>query len=174
MTIHAFEGAAPQIHADAFVHPDATIIGRALVGARSSIWPTVVLRADMNGRIVIGEDTSIQDGSVAHLTEGWSDTVVGSRCTVGHRVILHGCIIEDECLIGMGSIILDNARIGTGSLVGAGSLVTAGTVIPPHSLVFGSPAKAVRPLKEKERAMIDGGWVTYVEYARKYKVELGR
>lgn len=174
MTIHAFDGFAPQIHPDAFVHPDATIIGNAIVGARSSIWPTTVLRADMRGRIAIGEDTSIQDGSVVHLTQDYSDTAVGNRCTVGHRVILHGCIVEDECLIGMGAIILDNARIGTGCLVGAGALVTQGTVIPPHSLVLGSPAKVIRPLKDKERNMIDGGWPTYVEYARKYKTEMGR
>lgn len=173
MTVHAFDGSTPDIHPDAFVHPDATIIGHAVVRARASIWPATVLRADMKGRIVIGEDTSIQDGTVVHLTEDWSETVVGARCTVGHRVILHGCVVEDECLIGMGSILLDNARIGTGSLVGAGALVTAGTIIPPHSLVLGSPAKVVRPLKDKERAMIDGGWRTYVDYARKYKKELG-
>jgi carbonic anhydrase/acetyltransferase-like protein (isoleucine patch superfamily) len=174
MTVHAFDGHTPQIHADAFVHPDATIIGQAIVGARSSIWPATVLRADMNGRIVIGEDTSIQDGTVIHLTEGWSETIVGNKCTVGHRVILHGCVVEDECLIGMGAIILDNARIGAGSLVGAGALVTVGTVIPPGSLVLGSPAKVIRPVKDKERNMIDGGWPTYVEYSRKYKKELGR
>jgi len=170
--IHAFDGHTPQIHPEAFVHPDATVLGNAVIGARSSIWPATVLRADMQGRIVIGDDTSIQDGTVVHLTQGWSETVIGNRCTVGHRVILHGCVVEDECLIGMGSIILDNARIGTGSLVGAGSLVTVGTVVPPHSLVFGSPAKVVRPLKEKERAMIDAGWPIYVEYTKKYKTEL--
>jgi carbonic anhydrase/acetyltransferase-like protein (isoleucine patch superfamily) len=172
MTTHAFDGHSPQIHPDAFVHPDATIIGQAIVGARSSIWPTTVLRADMNGRIVIGEDTSIQDGTIIHLTEGFSETLVGHRCTVGHHVILHGCVVEDECLIGMGSIILDNARIGKGSLVGAGSLVTIGTVIPPGSLVLGAPARVVRPVKDKERNMIEGGWQTYVAYAKKYQQEL--
>ena len=170
--IHAFDGHVPLIHTDAFVHPDATIIGHSIVGARSSIWPSTVLRGDMKGRIVIGDDTSIQDGTVVHLTQDFSDTVVGNRCTVGHRVILHGCIVEDECLIGMGSIILDNARIGTGSLIGAGALVTQGTVIPPHSLVFGSPGKVIRPLRPKEREMIDLGWPTYVEYSRKYLAEL--
>jgi gamma-carbonic anhydrase len=173
MTIHAFDGHKPEIHADAFVHPDATIIGNCVVGARSSIWPATVLRGDMKGKIVVGEDTSIQDGTVIHLTQDMSETIVGARCTVGHRVILHGCIVEDECLIGMGSIILDNARVGTGSLVGAGALVTQGMIIPPNSLVLGSPAKVVRPLKPKEREMIDGGWKTYVEYSRKYKKELG-
>ncbi len=174
MTIHTFDGFAPQIHDSAFVHPDATIIGNAVVGARSSVWPATVLRADMKGKIVIGQETSVQDGTVVHLTEDFSDTFVGNRVTVGHRVILHGCIVEDECLIGMGSIILDNARIGTGSLVGAGALVTQGTVIPPHSLVLGSPAKVIRPLKEKERKMIDDGWPTYVAYAARYRQQLPR
>ncbi|HEY4221042.1 MAG TPA: gamma carbonic anhydrase family protein [Myxococcota bacterium] len=168
MTIQAFDGHKPQIHPEAFVHPDATIIGNAVVGARSSIWPATVLRADMQGRIVIGDDTSIQDGTVVHLTQGLSDTIIGNRVTVGHRVILHGCIVEDECLIGMGSIILDNAHIGRGSLVGAGALVTAGTVIPPGSLVLGAPAKVVRPVKDKETNMIQAGWPIYVEYSRKY------
>jgi carbonic anhydrase/acetyltransferase-like protein (isoleucine patch superfamily) len=166
--IEAFDGQAPQVHPEAFIHETAVLIGNVVVGARSSIWPTTVLRGDMKGKIVIGEDTSIQDGTVVHLSLDFSDTIVGNKVTVGHRVILHGCIVEDECLIGMGSIILDNAKIGRGSLVGAGALVTQGTVIPPGSLVLGSPAKVVRPLKDKERAMIDGGWRTYVEYSRMY------
>ena len=140
MTTHAFDGHTPKIHPDAFVHPDTTIIGQATVGARSSIWPGTVLRADMQGSIVIAEDTSIQDGSVIHLTGGMSVT---------------------------------NARIGSGSLVGAGSLITAGTIIPPGSLVMGSPAKVIRPIKDKERNMIDGSWPIYVAYSRKYKAELG-
>jgi carbonic anhydrase/acetyltransferase-like protein (isoleucine patch superfamily) len=166
--IHPYDGVSPDIHPSAFVHPDATVIGKAKIGARSSIWPTTVLRADM-GAILIGDDTSIQDGTICHLTESWSETVVGNKVTVGHRVILHGCVIEDECLIGMGAILLDNVRVGTGSLIGAGALVTVGTQIPPNSLVLGSPARVLRPVKDKERAMIDGGWPTYVEATAKYK-----
>ena len=171
MTIASFDGKTPHIHPTAFVHKDATILGAAIVGARSTIWPGTILRADMNGRIVIGADTSIQDGSVAHLTEDWSETVVGDRVTVGHRVILHGCIVEDDCLIGMGAILLDNARIGRGSLVAAGSVVTGGTVVPPGSFVAGSPAKVIGPIKDKHRQMIDGGWRTYVVYGEKYIAE---
>ena len=166
--IHAFDDIHPELHADAFVHPDATVIGKVQIGAGSSIWPAAVLRGDM-GWIRIGDNTSIQDGSVCHMTHDLSECVVGNRVTVGHKVLLHGCIVEDECLIGMGAILLDNARIGTGSLIGAGSLVTYGTEIPPHSLVFGSPAKVVRTLKPKERQMIDEGWPIYVETATKYK-----
>lgn len=172
MTIHAHDGFAPTLHPEAFVHPDCTIIGHVAVGARSSIWPGVVLRGDMRSRIVIGDETSIQDGTVVHLTENLSETHVGHRCTIGHRVILHGCIVEDECLIGMGAILLDNARIGTGSLVGAGALVTGGTIIPPGSLVVGAPAKVVRPVSEKERKLIDKGWHNYVDLSRQYLREL--
>lgn len=166
--IHDLDGHSPQIHPDAFVHPDATIIGQAIVGARASIWPTTVLRADM-GKIQIGEDTSVQDGTIIHLTEGWSETVVGDRVTVGHRVILHGCQVGDDCLIGMGSILLDNVKVGAGSLVAAGSLVPVGMEIPPGSFVRGSPAVVVGPVKEHHTAMIAGGWRTYTDYAKRYR-----
>jgi carbonic anhydrase/acetyltransferase-like protein (isoleucine patch superfamily) len=164
----AFEGKRPHIHPDAFVHADATIIGDVVVGPFATIWPGVVLRGDM-GRIVVGAESSVQDGSVVHLTEGLSETIVGARVTVGHRVILHGCVIEDECLIGMGAIVLDNAHIGTGSVIGAGALVTIGKRIPAGSLVLGSPATVTRAVGDKERALIDGGWRTYVDYGRRYR-----
>ena len=174
MTATAFACKTRHIHTEAFVHPAAPMLGHAVVGARSTIWEVAVLRAGRNGLIEMGEYTSVHDGSVAHLTEGWSKTVVGNRVTVGHRVILHGCVVEDDCLIGMGSIILDNATVGAGSLVAAGSVVTAGTVIPPGSFVAGSPAKVIGPGKENHKLMIEGGWRTYVEYGAKYKAELGR
>lgn len=169
--IHDLDGKQPQIHDDAFVHPDATVIGDAHVAARASIWPTTVLRADM-GKIAIGEDTSVQDGTIIHLTEGWSETIVGARVTVGHRVILHGCTVGDDCLIGMGSILLDNAKIGRGSLVAAGSLVPVGMEVPEGSFVRGSPAVVVGPVKEHHKAMIEGGWRTYTDYAQRYKAQL--
>ncbi|MEW5853363.1 MAG: gamma carbonic anhydrase family protein [Myxococcota bacterium] len=169
--IHSLGELHPRVHPEAFVHPDATIIGAAVVGARSSIWPAAVLRADM-GTITIGAETSIQDGAVVHLTEGWSHTVVGNRVTVGHRAILHGCTVEDECLIGMGSIILDTAVIGRGSLVGAGALVTAKMVVPPGSVVMGSPARVVRQATDKDRQMIEVGWRSYVDYAARYRAQL--
>lgn len=170
--IHPYGDHAPEIHPEAFVHPDATLIGQVVVGARSTVWPGTVMRGDM-GRIVIGEDTSVQDGTICHMTEGWSETVVGDRVTVGHRVILHGCVVEDECLIGMGAILLDNVKVGRGSLIAAGALLTVGMEVPPGSVVMGSPAKVVRQAGEKERAMIDGGWRTYVEHGAEYKKLLG-
>ena len=130
----------------AYIHPSAQIMGDIEIGADSSIWPTAVLRGDM-GKITIGNSTSIQDGTICHATSGLSETRVGNRCTVGHRVILHGCIIEDDCLIGMGSILLDNCVIGAGSFIGAGSLITVGMQIPPGSLVMGSPG--FRPQRGK-------------------------
>lgn len=171
--IHALGERTPSIHPDAFVHPDATVIGSATVGRLSSIWPGTVLRADM-GSIAIGEESSVQDGTIAHLTEGLSTTRVGDRCTVGHRVILHGCTVEDDCLVGMGAILLDNVVVGCGSLIAAGALVTAGTIIPPGSVVMGAPARVVRSVGDKERAMIALGHRTYVEYARRYRTELAR
>jgi carbonic anhydrase/acetyltransferase-like protein (isoleucine patch superfamily) len=170
--MHPFDGHAPQIHEEAFVHPDSTLIGNVVIGARSTIWPCVVLRGDMQGEIVIGDDTSVQDGTICHLTQDWSKTVVGNKVTVGHGVILHGCVVEDECLIGMGAIILDNARIGRGSFVAAGTLVPPNKEIPPGSFVIGSPAVVKREVNDKDRAMIDDGWKTYVEYGAKYKREL--
>jgi gamma-carbonic anhydrase len=165
--ISSFSEFIPFIHTDAFVHESAILIGQIEVGAHSSIWPGVVMRGDM-GRIKIGENTSIQDGSICHVTEGLSETIVGNRVTVGHRVILHGCTVEDECLIGMGSTLLDNCVIGPGSLIGAGTLVTVGTKIPANSLVMGSPGKVIRSVNEREKNMIAGGWRIYVDYAQRY------
>lgn len=171
--ISSFENKHPFIHESAFVHPDATLIGDAHVGAQSSIWPGTILRADM-GRIEIGECTSVQDGTIVHLTYDLSHTKIGNRVTVGHRVILHGCTVEDNCLIGMGAILLDNCVIGKGSLIGAGALVTAGTIIPPNSLVLGSPAQVKRNVSEKETKMIQDGWRIYVDYTQRFLSQAAR
>jgi carbonic anhydrase/acetyltransferase-like protein (isoleucine patch superfamily) len=150
----------PTLAEGAWVHEGAWVLGDVRLGRNASVWPTAVLRGDM-GPIVVGDDSNIQDGSVCHDTTDVSITEVGCRVTVGHKVILHGCRIDDECLIGMGAIVMDNVRIGTGSLVAAGSLVPPGKVIPPGSLVMGSPARVVRPVGDKERAMIDHSWRSY-------------
>ena len=139
----------PQIHTHAYVDPTAVVIGDVTLAAEVSIWPLVVLRGDQ-GSIYIDAQSNIQDGSVVHATGGISTVRVGKRVTVGHKVLLHGCTVEDDCLVGMGAILLDNCVIGAGSIVGAGALVTAGTLIPAGSLVLGSPAKVVRPLRSGE------------------------
>lgn len=158
--LQSFEGHDPRVHPTAWVHDGAWVIGDVTLDAGVSIWPTAVLRGDMNP-IHIGEDTNIQDGAILHTTDNLSTTVVGKRVTVGHRAILHGCRIGDGCLIGMGAIVLDNAEIGPGCLIGAGALVTQRVVVPPGSLVLGSPARVVRPVNDKERSWIDHSWSIY-------------
>ena len=170
--IHGFAGKHPVIHPTAFVHPDATVIGDVDIGAHATIWPGAILRGDM-GRIVIGAEYSIQDGAVVHMTEGWSTAQVGERVTVGHRAVIHGCDVGRGCLVGMGAILLDNARIGEGCLIGASSLVKVGAEIPAHSVVMGAPGRVVRETTEKDRAMLDVGWKSYVALARQYREELG-
>jgi carbonic anhydrase/acetyltransferase-like protein (isoleucine patch superfamily) len=160
------EGVWPAIHAEAWVHPSCVLIGDVVVGRWSSLWPGVVLRGDQ-GSIRIGEETSLQDGTIVHSTLGWSHTVVGHRVTVGHRVILHGCQVEDDVLVGMGAILMDNVRVGRHSIIGAGAVVSAGKVIPPRSLVLGVPARVVRTVTDAEiQGMIAHGHEEYVRLTR--------
>jgi carbonic anhydrase/acetyltransferase-like protein (isoleucine patch superfamily) len=142
----------PQIDLAAYVSPHAVVIGDVRLAARSSVWPTAVLRGDINF-IEIGEGSNIQDGAIVHLAEDLP-VRVGKLVTVGHRAILHACVVEDNCLIGMGATILDGAVIGRDSIVGAHALVTKDTKIPPGSLVVGMPAKVVRALRPEEIAGI--------------------
>lgn len=139
----------PDIDDRAWVHSHAVIIGDVQLAAGVSVWPGCVLRGDQ-GSIHIGAETSIQDGTVAHATRGLSTTRVGARCVVGHRVVLHGCQVDDDCLIGMGAVLLDNCHIGRFSIVGAGAVVPVGRVIPPRSLVLGVPARVVRKVTDEE------------------------
>ncbi|MBP8805777.1 MAG: gamma carbonic anhydrase family protein [Kofleriaceae bacterium] len=163
-----FRGVAPRCDPSAYLAPHTSIIGDVEIGADSSIWFGTVIRGD-DLPIRIGRATSIQDNSVLHVTSHVRGTTVGDRVTVGHRVILHACDVEDDCLIGMGAIILDRARIGRGSFVGAGALVTPGTDIPPGSFVLGAPAKVVRAVDDRERAQIAASARHYVELAREYR-----
>lgn len=166
--IESHGGHTPRVHESAFVHATAVVIGEVEIEARASVWPTAVLRGDM-GLISIGEETSIQDGTICHDTGDRSVTRIGRRVTVGHRVILHGCTVEDECLIGMGSILMDNVVIGRGSLIGAGAVISPGKIIPPNSVVLGNPGRVVRETGDMERFMIEHGWRAYVEKIPGYK-----
>ncbi len=159
---------SPVIHPDAWVHPTAYIGGEVELAAGVSVWPTAVLRGDQ-GAIRVGADTNIQDGTVCHATGGQSESIVGARVTIGHRAVIHGCIIEDDCLIGMGSVVMDNAVIGTGSVVGAGAVVLANTKIPPGSLVLGSPARALRPVKPSHTEWIEHSWKTYARLREEHR-----
>jgi carbonic anhydrase/acetyltransferase-like protein (isoleucine patch superfamily) len=157
----------PQVGEGTFLADNAVLVGDVIVGARSSIWYGAVLRGDVF-HIRVGDETSIQDNAVIHVTHGRNATLVGNRVTVGHSVNLHGCVINDRCIIGMGSIILDSAEIGERCIVGAGSLVTPGTRIPPGTLALGSPARPKRDLTDEEMTWLDVSAAHYVELARAY------
>src|SRR5467141_4741761 len=145
--IRPFRGVHPQIHPTAFIADSAQVIGDVHVGEQASVWFGTVARGDMF-YIRIGDRTNVQDNCVLHTRTGESPTILEDEVTVGHSVTLHGCYIEQGSLIGIGSIVLDDARVGTRSLIAAGSLITPGTVIPPQSLVMGSPARVRRGLTE--------------------------
>jgi gamma-carbonic anhydrase len=142
----------PVIDPSAFVAPNATVLGDVTIGENASVWYNAVLRGDIN-RITVGRGTSIQDGSVLHLSAEYG-CHIGDYVTVGHMAMLHACTIGDECLIGMGAIILDGVEIGARSIVGAGALITQGKKIPPGSMVLGSPAKVVRELSVDEQGAL--------------------
>lgn len=170
MAIYALGDDEPEIHPDAFVHPEAVVIGAVRLGPDASVWPGAVLRGD-HGEIIVGARTSIQDGTVLH-TIPERPTEIGDDCVVGHNTHLEGCHVENTCLIGSGSVTLNNAVIGTRSVVGAAALVPEGMAVPPDSMVLGVPAK-VRP-----RSM-DIGWIdyavrTYLELATRHRKELRR
>lgn len=140
----------PVIHPSAFIAPNATLLGDVTIGEDASVWYNTVLRGDIN-RIAVGRGSNIQDGSVLHLSAEYG-CLIGAYVTVGHMAMLHACTIGDECLIGMGAIILDGAEIGERSIIGAGALVTQERKIPPGSMVLGSPAKVVRSLSLEEQS----------------------
>src|SRR5215831_2268643 len=165
--IKPYRDKTPQVGTGTFVADNAVLVGDVIVGARSSIWYGAVLRGDVF-YIRVGDETSIQDNAVIHVTHGRNATIVGNRVTVGHSVNLHGCIINDRCIIGMGAIILDAAEIGERSIVGAGSLVTAGAKIPPGVLAHGSPARPKRDLTPEELTWLDASAAHYVELAAAY------
>jgi carbonic anhydrase/acetyltransferase-like protein (isoleucine patch superfamily) len=155
------------IHPTAFIAPSAVVLGDVTLGEESSVWYTSVLRGDM-APIIIGARTNIQDGTIVHVDEGFPCTI-GARVGVGHRAILHGCTVEEDCLIGMGSILLNGVHIGTGSVVAAGALVPEGMRVPPGSLVMGVPGRIVRQVDAELKERIAGTWTHYVEQAHHHR-----
>ena len=143
---------SPTIHPTAFVHAAAVVIGDVTLGAHVSVWPTAVLRGDTDS-ITVGDDSNIQDGSIVHVDAGVACRI-GSRVAVGHRAIVHGATVEDECLIGMGAILLNGVVVGRGSIVGAGAVCREGMVMPAGSLVVGVPGKVIRETTPAERERI--------------------
>ena len=166
--IYDLEKNVPEISADSWIAPNAIIIGKVKLEKNSSIWFNAVLRGDIE-KIVIGEDSNIQDGSVLHTDPGCPLTV-GKGVTVGHMVMLHGCEISDDTLIGIGSTILNKAKIGKNCIIGANTLVTENKTIPDNSLVLGSPGKVIRKVTDEEIKVIRENAKHYVKNSKRYKI----
>lgn len=167
MSIYAFEDKVPLLGEDVFVAENAAVIGDVVLGAKSSVWFSAVLRGDMFP-IRVGERVNVQDGAVIHVTEDFAATTVGNDVTIGHLALVHGCTIGNRVLIGMGSIILDRAVIEDECIIAAGTLVPPRMHIPKRSFVKGSPAKITREVTDEDLAMIDGGVATYQTYAKRF------
>jgi carbonic anhydrase/acetyltransferase-like protein (isoleucine patch superfamily) len=170
MPIYALGDLVPEIDPDAYVHPDAVVIGRVIVGEQASVWPAAVLRGD-HGTIRVGARTSVQDGTVVHCTAR-EDTIIGADCVVGHNAHLEGCVVEDGCLIGSGSVVLNRALVGAGSIVAAAALVGEGFIVPPASLIVGVPGKV-------KRTGINASWTkdavqTYIHTSQQHRSGLRR
>lgn len=174
MPIYELDGQSPEFPADGqyYIAETAVLIGRVRLKAGTSVWFGAVLRGD-NEWIELGQRSQIQDNATLHTDPGFPLTI-GHDCVIGHNVILHGCTIGDNSLIGMGAILLNGARIGNNSLVGAGSVVTEGKSFPDHSLIVGSPARVLRTLDEKGVEMIRAGADIYVRRWQKYAKQLKR
>ncbi len=163
-----YKGILPKLHETVYVEQSAQVIGDVEAGADSSFWFNSVVRGDVN-YIRIGERTNIQDNCTLHVTKETFPLILGDDITVGHNVVLHGCVIEDRCLMGMGAIVLDDALIGADSIIAAGALVTEGMKVPPGSLVMGLPGKVVRMLTPDEAVRNLRSAANYVGYAKDYK-----
>lgn len=170
MAIYALGDAVPNIDPDAYVHPDAVVIGDVTLGADTTVWPSAVLRGDY-GAIVVGERTSIQDGTVIHAGPGFP-TKVGDGCVVGHLVHLEGCVLEDECLVGSGAIVLHHAVIGSHATVGAGAVVPGRMLVPPGAQALGIPA--VIKVGASRIDAITIAAAEYVKNGRRYRDDLRR
>jgi carbonic anhydrase/acetyltransferase-like protein (isoleucine patch superfamily) len=162
-----FEGKKPMVSEEAYIAENATVIGEVIIGKYSSIWYNVVLRGDI-AKISIGNNTSVQDGSIVHCDTG-VPTIIGNNVTIGHNVLLHACKIGDSSLIGIGAIVLDGAEVGKGTIVGAGAIVTPRTKIPPFTMALGVPAKVVRNLTEEEVENLKKHAMDYVKLMKRYK-----
>lgn len=168
--IRELDGRAPEVAPDAWVAPDANVIGDVVLGAQASVWFGATLRGD-NERIAIGARSNVQEGCVLHTDIGHPLTV-GADCTVGHGAILHGCTLGAGCLIGMGATVLNGAVLGEGCLVGAGALVTEGKSFAPGSMILGAPARAVRELDAAAREALIASAAGYVANAARFRAGL--
>ncbi len=172
MALYELDGTAPRVAESAWVADSAEVMGNVVLGEDASIWFGAVLRGD-NETLAIGAGSNVQDGSVLHSDFGQPLTI-GERVTVGHKVVLHGCTVGDESLIGIGAVVLNGAKIGRHCLVGAGALVTEGKEFPDGSMILGSPAKAVRQLTPEQIEGLRRSAQTYVANARRFRAGLHR
>jgi carbonic anhydrase/acetyltransferase-like protein (isoleucine patch superfamily) len=171
VAVYALGDREPTIHPEAYVHPEAVVIGAVFLGPGSSVWPTAVLRGDA-GEIRIGERTSIQDGTIVHTTDV-QFTIIGDACTVGHNVHIEAAVIGDGCLISSGSVVLNGSRVDAGAVVGAGAVVSPNTHIPARRMALGIPARIREGFEVPEGAYADAS-VKYVEFARWHRADLRR
>jgi carbonic anhydrase/acetyltransferase-like protein (isoleucine patch superfamily) len=167
--LRPYRGISPRIHPTAFIDASAQVIGDVVIGEETSVWINTVLRGDVHW-IRIGRRSNVQDGTIVHVMSGTHPTTIGDDVTIGHGAIIHGCTIENQCLIGMGAILLSGSHVGTGSIVAAGSLVVEDMQIPPRSMVMGSPARVRRLLTPAEAAEIRAVANLYVGYRLDYMV----
>ncbi len=170
MTVYSIGDKSPQIAADVWIAPDASIIGDAQLQAKCSVWFGAIIRAE-NDRVVIGEGCNIQDGAILHVDPGFPLTL-HNHVTVGHRVMLHGCTVHERSLIGIGSVLLNSCVIGKESIVGANTLIPESKEYPDGVLILGSPGKVVRELTEEERLRLQGSADTYIKNAAHYRESL--
>ncbi len=165
--LRPYRGRMPRIHPTAFIDQSAQVIGDVEIDENSSVWMATVVRGDVH-RIRIGRRSNVQDGTIVHVMRDTHPTTIGDEVTIGHAAVIHGCTIEDRCLVGMGAILLNGSHVGRGSIVAAGSLLVEGMVVPPGSLVMGSPAKVKRSVTEAEMSMILDLADRYVGYRLDY------
>jgi carbonic anhydrase/acetyltransferase-like protein (isoleucine patch superfamily) len=170
MPLYSLGNLAPQLGDNAWAAPSADLIGNVRLGARASVWFGAVLRGD-NTPLTLGDEANFQDGAVGHSDAGFPLTI-GARVTVGHQAILHGCTVEDDCLIGMGARILNAAVITTGCIVGAGALIPEDKCFEPGSLIVGAPARVARQVSDEEKQLLRASAAHYAEKARRYAAEL--
>jgi len=173
MPIYSHKGVIPKLHPSVWVAPNATIIGDVEIGEGSSVWFGAVLRGDVFP-IRVGARTNIQDNVVVHVTNGRAATTIGDDVTVGHSAIIHGCTVGNRCLVGMGSIVLDNAVLEDDVFVAAGSLVPPGMRILARSMAIGRPARRLRELEDTDLIEIAGASALYVQYAQDFKLDVQR
>jgi carbonic anhydrase/acetyltransferase-like protein (isoleucine patch superfamily) len=166
-TLLSVNGVSPKWGKDCFFAPNATLTGDVLLGERCSVWFNAVIRGDVHS-IRIGDETNIQDGAIIHCTFKKATTQIGSRVSIGHRAMIHGCSIEDDVLIGMGSILLDNCQVGKGCIVGAGSLVLENTILDPGFLYAGSPVRQIKPVTKTQKEAMARTAKRYPEYGSWY------